>query len=201
MKKIILFSITLIISLTAISCKKEVKKFEPAQFSIEPSTVSIFWTAFKTIDTIAVKGEFKTLEITNIKKANTALEALDGTQFSIPVSSLFSNNDDRDNKLKQLFFGVMKNTVSLTGTLNLKNDSTGSINLSMNGVSNEIPITYVVSGQLVEFSGKLDINDFNGQTALESLAKACFDLHKGADGVSKTWSHVEVSAVVYLRKK
>ncbi|NNC69249.1 MAG: YceI family protein, partial [Flavobacteriaceae bacterium] len=110
--------------------------------------------------------------------------------------------DDRDGKLKQLFFGVMDATVALTGSLNLEENGTGFVKLKMNNVTKEIPITYIVSGQLVELNGTLDIvNDFGAQAALESISKACFELHKGPDLVSKTWSDVGIDAAIYLRKK
>jgi len=137
----------------------------------------------------------------NIKSGVTALEALNGAEFSIPISSLFTDEPVRDSKLKQLFFGVMDNTLSLSGTLNLDNNGTGSIDLLMNGVQQKMPITYIISGQLIELEGTMNLNDWNGQTALASINEACFDLHKGPDGVSKTWSEVAVSAAVYLKKK
>ena len=202
MKNIILFSLAIAISMASISCKKEAKKPEGPQFSVEAKTVTINWTGYKTTSKIPVKGEFKTLEVTNSKEAATAVEALNGTKFSIPISSIYSGDDIRDGKLKQLFFGVMDATLSLTGTVNLKDDGTGAVDLSMNGVSKEIPITYTIKEQLVEFSGTLDIiNDFNAQTAFESISKACYDLHTGPDGVSKTWSEVAIAASVYLKKE
>jgi polyisoprenoid-binding protein YceI len=202
MKKIILYSLVLTFSILTVACKKDVKKNETAQFSIEPKTVTVKWTGYKTTSKIPVNGEFKELQVSNIKEASTAVEAMNGIVFSIPVSSIFSGDEERDGKLKQLLFGVMNTTVSLTGTLNLNDDGTGNVNLSMNGVSKEVPITYVVSGQLVELKGTLDlINDFKAESALESLSKACFELHKGPDGVSKTWSEVAISAAVYLKEK
>lgn len=202
MKKIILYSLVLAISILTVACKKDVKKIEDAQFSIEPKTVTVKWTGYKTTSKIAVNGEFKELQVSNIKEAPTAVEAMNGTVFSIPVSSIFSGDEERDGKLKQLLFGVMNATVSLSGTLNLNDDGTGNVNLSMNGVSKEVPITYIVSGQLVEFEGTLDlINDFKAESALESISKACFEQHKGPDGVSKTWSEVGISATAYLKKK
>jgi len=202
MKKIIIFSLALVISIASVSCKKEAKKVVGPQFSVEPKTVTIKWTGYKTTSKIPVNGEFKIVEVSNIKEAPTAIEALNGTKFSIPVSSIFSGDADRDGKLKQLFFGVMDATLSLTGTVNLGEDGAGNINLSMNGVSKEIPITYTVEGQMVKLSGMLDIvNDFSGQAAMESINTACLELHKGPDGVSKTWTEVVISASAYLKKE
>ena len=199
MKKYSLFILT--IAFLIVSCKKETKK-EPAKFSVVAETITVNWTGYKTTSKIPVTGQFKTVEIENSKGGATAVEALNGTTFKLPVSSLFSGDDDRDGKLKQLFFGVMDATVALTGTLNLNDDGNGTVNLKMNNVTKEIPITFIASGQLVELSGSLDIvDDFNAQKALESISEACFELHKGPDLVSKTWSEVGISAAVYLKKE
>lgn len=198
-KNLIVFSV-LITALSITSCKKEAKKDSP-MFSIEPKTITVKWTGYKTTDKIAVNGSFKEVEISNAKEAPTAIEALNGVEFSIPVSSLFTNEPVRDEKLKNLFFGVMDSTLSLTGTLNLELAGNGTIMLNMNGIKHEFPITYVVSGQLVEINGTLNLDEWNAQGALASLNKACYDLHTGPDGVSKTWNDVAVSAAIYLKKK
>ena len=199
-KKISLISFVFLFSIAIISCKKDIQK-EPAKFSIEPKTITVNWTGYKTTDKVAVKGQFKEIEISNIKESGTAVDALNGVEFSIPISSLFTDEPIRDSKLKQLFFGVMDNTLSLTGTLNLSKDGTGAIDLLMNGVQQKIPVTYIASGQLVELEGTMNLDNWNGQAALASINEACFDLHKGPDGISKTWNEVAVNAAVYLRKK
>jgi len=202
MKKIIVFTLALIIGIASVSCKKEAKKVEGPQFSVEPKTVTIKWTGYKTTAKIPVTGEFKIVEVSNIKEAPTAVEALNGTKFSIPVSSIFSGDPDRDGKLKQLFFGVMNATLSITGTVNLEEDGAGNINLSMNGVSKEIPIKYTVEDQMIKLNGTLDIvDDFSAQAAMESINTACLELHKGPDGISKTWTEVAISASAYLKKE
>ena len=199
-KQITLFSSIVLLSLIITACKKNEQK-ETAKFSIEPKTITVNWTGYKTTDKVAVKGQFKEIEIATIKESETAFDALNGAVFTIPISSLFTDEPERDSKLKTLFFGVMDNTLSLSGTLNLEENGTGNIDLLMNGVHNKIPITYIVSGQLVELEGTMNLDDWKGQTALASINEACFDLHKGPDGISKTWSDVAIAASIYLRKK
>ena len=68
LKNISYISFVILISLSIISCKKEIKK-EPAQFSIEPKTITVNWTGYKTTDKIAVNGKFEEINIPNIKNA------------------------------------------------------------------------------------------------------------------------------------
>jgi hypothetical protein len=50
----------------------------------------VSFTAYKTTDKLAVGGTFKEITLTNTTEGETALGALNGTKFSIPVSSLFT---------------------------------------------------------------------------------------------------------------
>lgn len=205
MKKITLLVFALIIGSTTISCKKEVKKDnnQPTTevgFSLDTSTAKIKWTAYKTTDKIAVKGEFTKISITNTKTSKNVSELINGIEFSIPVSSIFSNNEDRDNKIQQFFFGVMDNTQLLSGKINITDDKTGSITITMNAMTNSFPITYTLSENEFSMTGVMNLEDWNGQAAIESLNKACFDLHKAADGISKTWNDVQIDARISFKK-
>ena len=204
MKKIILALITSTFILTT-SCKKdqtvivpEVKTNNTQTYSVIGETSVVKWTAYKTTDKVAVKGKFNSININNSKKVATVKEALNGILFSIPVSSIFSNETTRDSKLKEFFFGVMKNTEFISGTFDI-NDTGSFVNITMNGLSKTIPIKLDIDGQKATFSNKLNLNDWDLANAVASLNKACFDLHKGPDGVSKTWDEVDIEGVIYLK--
>ena len=204
MKKIILLVIGCILIAT-VSCKKEnsvvvpeVKTSNVKTYSVIGETSLVKWTAYKTTDKIAVKGKFNTINITNSKKATTVEEALNGILFSIPVGSIFSNDAIRDSKLKQFFFDVMKNTEFISGTFEI-NDTGSFANITMNGISKTIPINLKIDGQTATFNNTLKLNNWELNDALTSLNKACFDLHKGPDGVSKTWDEVEIEGLIYLK--
>ena len=114
------FNILILITLTVVvSCKntqkKELKSTEEKGYTVEPKTTTVNWIAYKTNDKIPVKGQFTKLNIENSSKSKTALEALNNLKFSIPVSSLFTNDTIRDSKLKKFFFGVLKNTSLISG--------------------------------------------------------------------------------------
>lgn len=204
MKKITLLFITFTLLITT-SCKKdktvvvpEVKTNNTKSFSVIGETSLVKWTAYKTTDKVAVKGKFNTINITNSKQAITVEEALNGILFSIPVSSIFSNETTRDSKLKQFFFGVMKNTEFISGTFDI-NDKGNFANITMNGISKTIPLDLKIDGQTATFRNTIKLNDWDLGNAVASLNNACFELHKGADGVSKTWDEVEIEGIIYLK--
>ncbi|WP_303316111.1 YceI family protein [Flavivirga abyssicola] len=206
MKRII--ALLVLISIGTTSCKqekKETKTDTPAQveatekFVIKPEATSVKWTAYKTTEKKGVGGEFSVLKFEN-KAGATPQEALNNLKFSIPVSSLFTKDESRDAKLKEFFFGAMLDTEFLKGTIKYVNDACVA-SITMNGVTNDLPLeVQITDARRVSMTGTMNLKDWNALGALESINKACFDLHKGPDGVSKTWEDVAIEVNTFLRE-
>ncbi len=201
MKKTILILLVATLALNLNSCKKKApEKVAPVKtFSIDADKTEVNWTAYKTTAKAPVKGKFTKLDIKNSKAAANLKEALNGAEFSIPVSSIFSNNPGRDTKLKTFFFGVMKNTSLLSGTIHVENDTKGYVDFSMNGVIEKLAFDYTVNETSIVIKAIMNTDTWQAQAAIESLNKACFELHKGTDGVSKTWSDVAIDITVAFK--
>jgi hypothetical protein len=204
MKKISLLILGLAF-ITFTSCKNEEKtetlnetKEEVKGLTIVNDSTKVKWTAFKTTEKVAVGGSFTQIELKDVKTGNTPQEVLEGVAFSIPVSSLFTNNEDRDYKLKTIFFATLKNTELLSGILNFR-DNQLFMTLSMNDVTKQIPLEYTFENNLLNMKTTLNLNDFGGETALAAINKACYELHKGPDGVSKTWETVDIMGEVLFQ--
>jgi polyisoprenoid-binding protein YceI len=196
MKKLILLSAIILLN---ISCKKEIKKVPKVKYSFESKTTTINWTAFKTTKKVPVKGVFKNINVTNLKVAETPIEALNGLEFSIPVNSIDTKDKSRDAKIIKNFFGAMTDSQNLTGKLTIGDKGSGSITLKMNGISKELPMTYVISGQLAEVSASINLDNWQAKAAIKALNLACKDLHKANDGISKTWNEVKINIISYLK--
>lgn len=203
MKKII-YSLVICFAVTQIiSCKSEAKKETETTketvttakkaFVLQEATNTINWVAYKTTDKVAVKGQFQKVNITSGGEGNTAKEAINNATFSIPVSSIFTQDTSRDFKIKKFFFGVMDKTELLSGKLVLENDSIGYADLTMNNVTKKLPFKYTLNGKEFNLNATMKVSDWQAQNALDSLNTACKDLHKGADGVSKTWDDVALN--------
>ncbi|WP_271405398.1 YceI family protein [Tenacibaculum soleae] len=204
MKKIIRLAAIFIAISSIVSCKSEAKKETPvkkekvkvekkAAFILQDADNNINWTAYKTTEKIPVNGHFQKITITANGEGNTAKEAINNAEFTIPVSSVFTKDTSRDFKIKKFFFGIMNNTKLLSGKLVLENDSIGYSNITMNGVTKKLPFKYSLNGKTFNLTGKLQITNWGAEKALTSLNEACKDLHKGADGVSKTWDDVAIN--------
>jgi len=201
MKKNLLVSLLLV---AILSCKtekkvnpiKEIKVEAPkstAEFSIEKASKQINFTAYKTSDKIPVGGQFKKVNVLSGGEGNTVKEAIHNTEFSIPVSSLFTQNSSRDYKIKKFFFGIMDNTKLLSGKLLLTDTTNGVVEIKMNGVSQKVPFKYSIVDRVFNMKASMDVNNWNASKALASLNNVCLDLHRGADGISITWSEVTLN--------
>ncbi|WP_233898718.1 YceI family protein [Tenacibaculum piscium] len=207
MKKII-YSLFVFVAITNFaSCKSDAtskkensvnennteKKAKKTAFSLQDADSKINWTAYKTTEKKPVTGVFQKVDITKNGTGNTVKEAINNAEFSIPVSSIFTKETSRDFKIKKFFFAVMDNTKLLSGKLILENDSIGYADITMNTVTKKLPFTYTINQKTFNLKGTLKISDWNAQKALASLNEACKDLHKGDDGVSKTWDDVAIN--------
>lgn len=189
MKKTLTLCLFLSVMIGFHSCKKEVKTPETKKATL--TNVDLKWTAYKTTDKVGVSGTFNQINTINLE-GNNAQQVVDGAEFSIPVSSVFSNLEDRDNKLKQFFFGAMEATELLRGSLKVADANNVIATITMNNTSADLPLKMSISENKVNLKGVMNLEDWNAVGAVESINKACFDLHKGADGVSKTWNDVAI---------
>jgi hypothetical protein len=206
MKKVSIISCLIIATAFSFSsCKSEVKKEEPkevtkpvvkkstAPFAVSNAKNEINFTAYKTTAKVGVGGAFKKVEVLSGGEGNSVKEAINNTEFSIPISSLATKDSSRDYKIKKFFFGEMINTKLLSGKLMLNDDTTGTARLTMNGETKDVPFTYTIVDKTFNLKATMDINNWKAGAALASLNKVCEVLHTGADGVSKTWSEVALN--------
>jgi len=207
MKKLKILALTLVI-LVGYNCKdakqeKVVKETTTESYKLVPDSTKVSFTAYKTSDKLPVGGKFLKIEFKEVKNGATAMEALNGTAFSIPVSSLFTNDatGTRDPKLLEFFFGAMTNTELIAGVFNATADNKCSIDVTMNGETSNIPLKFTIDNEnSITFNGSLNLEDWKALEALSSLNNACKELHTGKDGVTKTWNDVAIQAQVFISK-
>ena len=211
MKKLAFACLGLLL-ITGVSCKdakkgqegeaSKVQAESSEKFNLVKDSTKVSFTAYKTTEKLPVGGMFTAINITDANEAGTAMEVLDGAKFSIPVSSLFTNDatETRDPKILEFFFGVMTDTELISGVFKVSGDDY-SIDVTLNGQTGTIPLDRtVIDENNFSFAGIMNLEDWDALDAVASINKACEVLHTGADGVSKTWSEVAVKADVHLQK-
>jgi len=160
---------------------------------LNEATNSVQWTAYKTTEKVPVKGKFTQVNITSGGEGNSVKDAIHNAEFSIPITSIFTSDSSRDYKIRKFFFGVMENTKLLSGKLVIENDSLGYADITMNGITEKLPFTYLIDVKKFSMATKMDVLNWNAKSSLDSLNLICKELHKGLDGISKTWSEVAIN--------
>jgi len=170
---------------------------ETCTYAFNKANTKVAWTAYKTTEKIGVGGEFTEFEVSIPESGSSITEAVNGVEFKIPVSSTETKNEDRNMKIINSFFGVLTGTDHITGQITSMNgdekSGTASVELNINSMSNSIDMDYTVENETITLSQDIDVTKWNAQSGIDSLNTVCYDLHKGADGVSKLWPNVSLS--------
>lgn len=186
----------LIMAALFLTACSEKKTQDQALLTPVQDSVTVEWTAYKTTDKLPVKGNFTTVNLDSYGQGATVASVLDGTEFSINAMELITGDESRDTKIKESFFGLMNEPGMISGQF-VQADGEWFIKLKMNGVTVEkLPAKVEITENTAQISASIQLADFKALEVLEALNKACFDLHIGGDGISKTWDVVDISASV-----
>jgi hypothetical protein len=157
----------------------------------DEDNTEIRFGAFKTTEKKEVQGVFESFDIRNTYDGETAEEIFAKAEFMVYVNSLETNDAGRNQRIRESFFGIM-GTDTLSGkVVAIENDSI-LVDLKMNALTQQIKLGYAATKDSVNLVGSINVLNWKGNKALEAMNKACYDLHKGADGISKTWPDVNL---------
>ena len=182
----------------------------PCTASLDPQSIQVNWTAFKTTAKVPVKGAFTEVtllgELESSKGVVDLLSGLEGEILVKDPSLIRTGNPARDLTLFKHFFSLFKKTPELKAAIrSVKgNELEGSfdLKLTLNQKSREIPMHYRrESSGLFEATGNLDVLDFALEGPFQELHHTCEALHTGKDGISKTWSQVVIGLQAKIDEK
>ncbi|UKN00137.1 YceI family protein [Paracrocinitomix mangrovi] len=173
---------------------------ETCTYSYDENSTVLTWTAFKLSEKVGVDGTFDQINVT-ASESEDMFGVLSGATFEIPVSSINSQDAVRDGKIKNSFFGNMAESEMLSGTINSIDANKASVNIVMNGKGVDYDGEVSVDGETITMKTTIDILDFEGQVAIDSLGVVCEEKHTGPDGVNKLWSDVNIAVKTTLKKE
>jgi len=212
MKHIHLFGIG--ISLLLASCggtenetQEEVtdKVIENCIYTYNPAMTALDWTAYKFLRKAGVGGTFTTINVEGNKSGADPKSIIESLSFSIPVSSVETNDPGRNKKIDSLFFGKLNNSSLLSGkVVSLGENGKAILLVTMNDISNEVEGDYTLTDNVFTFNTEINVERWNAQSGIESLNEACKDLHtdvENGDTESKLWSDVTISFSTELSKE
>jgi hypothetical protein len=160
--------------------------------------IGVNWSAYKTPAKLLVGGTFDDVTYRSVAKSGVNFrEIFVGSTLSINTTSVNSKNSGRDAKLVKFFFKNMNNTNIKAKITDMKSNKrvkgkpksgTFFVDISMNGITKNVPLNFSYFDGKLHAEGYIDILDFGASKALSSINKACYELHQG-----KTWSDVKIS--------
>jgi hypothetical protein len=182
----------------ALEAQAVADKAAPADCTYTITKLTPGWTAYKTTKKVAVGGTFNSVKISEMKPGDTLTAAFTGLSAEIEGASIESGNPARNATVASAFFGLFaeqaKISAKITGATSQKDTGIFMTNVTMNGVTKSVQLQHegIKEGTLVA-KAVIDMLDFSLQGAFDSIHKTCEALHTGDDGVSKTWTEVEIT--------
>jgi hypothetical protein len=175
------------------SCKLELDK----------KTFKVEWTAFKTTAKTPVSGTFKNVQLLGQTSATSLVGLVKKLTVKIDAQSVDTGNPARDQTLTDFFFKRLKSTAIEARIKSLnETNQTLLLELSLNNQTKLVTGKYAkADGGLFKASSEIDIFIFGAKDAFSSLHNKCLDLHKGADGQSKTWNEVGLKFEVVINER
>jgi len=174
---------------------------QDCRYSFSPDSTTVKWTAYKFTEKVGVSGVFDTIEVTGAVEDTSRLAVFADAAFSIPVSSVNSTVPDRDQKIREHFFGTMTGTASLSGKVFSIDSAQAIVEITMNGQTLPTNMSVSTKGNEVKLEGVIQLGDWDALASVDALNKICHDLHIGADGVSKLWPEVKLEIRTVLAEK
>jgi len=160
------------------------------EIQFDPSAVKVEWTAYKTTAKVPVSGTFKEVKIQGASQGADVKSILSGASVEITGNTIDSGNAGRDQNIREAFLSHLAKQASFGGKFSDVKESSFTLQMDFNGMTRAVPMTYALKeGQFVA-TGGFDLLDFKATQAFDGIHERCKELHKGADGVSKTWSEI-----------
>ena len=182
MRRIIVGLYIMVLALFAGECTYSVKD------------VNVDWSAYKTPLRVAVGGTFDGVQ-SDIHPAQTIDALLEGSHVTIDTATVNSKNQGRDAKLVKFFFNV-QGVKTISAEIKGVHQDIADVEIEMNGISRTIPMKLVRHDGAIEAEGYIDLADFKMLPSLQSINRACYELHKG-----KTWQDIKIHFEMETKKR
>ena len=175
-------------------------------YSLGDSSTSVYWTAYKHTEKIAVKGRMDSLTVSELPSASSPMEALARCEIVIYTSGVNSNDAVRDKKLQEIYFGSMASTngVDIFGVLlsseGSNTEGTCEFMLTMNDKGRIMSGNYTVEDHIVQLRFTIEPKEWGTEDAIAKLGEACAEKHTGEDGKTVFWPDVDILIEVVLDK-
>jgi len=153
--------------------------------------LAVKWTGFKTEKKAPVSGTFKDIKL-DISKSDDLTMFLKSAKVQITSESFDSKNPFRDKNITSTLFSLatskyIKGSISSVDTT--KNELV--LDVTMNEVTNKVPMKYEVSNEKIIAKGTIDILNYDMKTPFMAFAQKCAAFHQ-----NKSFSDVNIEFMI-----
>ena len=207
MKKIVILIYCVIIGCSSGNNNIEQTNIESPKediiYTVDSENIKVIWAGYKTTSKVKVVGLFEEFFFNKEGQEFESINnLLDGLEFEVFINSSNSGDPIRDLNLKNNFFKLLAKEFSIKGNFRqIEKDSLTSF-FSHLPENQNLKLGYTYQNEILEIKGRVNlVNQFGGQKAFENIHKLCYELHKGDDGISKTWEEIEIHIKVPIITK
>jgi hypothetical protein len=190
------------------SCTYEtIEREVPGKYFFNPNNTTVQWTAYKFTSKFGVSGTidgFKYIGDKNfITKSDEIKNILRNMKFEVEPNLMSQESTLKNDNIQHHFFDKLASKRIFGQIINIdlnKVEGTATIELNFNNVSKVLNANYTIADNKIELKTTINLGDFSALSALDSLSKQCYELHKGSDNISMTWPDVDIKVVSILDK-
>lgn len=184
---------------------QETNTVENCIYTYNSVTTQLDWTAYKFLRKAGVGGTFKTIQVDGTLTGANPKTIIESLSFSIPISSVETNDPGRNEKIANYFFGNLENSELLSGkVVSLGDNGKAVLSITMNGITKDVEGDFTLIDNLFNYSTEIDVLNWNAGLGIQKLNEACNDLHtdvENGDTESKLWPDVTIKLAMELTKK
>lgn len=155
--------------------------------------LDVKFTGFKSAKKVGVSGTFKTIKL-DIKKSAKLADFLKSSNVEIDALSVDTKMAFRDKNITSTLFSLASAKTIMGSISSVKGDDkkgTLSLKLTMNKVTKEVPMTYMVDAGKIMVKGSVEILDFALNDSFAAFALKCKAFHQ-----NKTYSDVALEFTI-----
>jgi hypothetical protein len=168
-------------------------------YSLVDGTEKVTWTGYKFTEKTGVSGTFDNVKVSH-KTANSLEDLLKSISFEIDTKSINSGNPARDMTLQKTVFAFLSVPETIKGEVKAATDKSIDVKMTLNEQMNAA-FDYTASEGVIKAEGDIDLTQNGLLKSFKAVAEACKALHTGKDGVSKTWSDVNIQLQASFEEK
>ena len=121
--------------------------------------------------------------------------------MSINSKSSESGDPIRDANLRDYFFNYLTDNFQINGHVSEYTDAFVTANIDVLGIDRQVKFSHSIVNNILKLRALISLDELGATKAFNSISAKCYELHKGPDGISKTWDEVNVLIDVPLIKE